>query len=147
MAKQFDLYIDTAVLTEIVVVNHNLGGYPIINMTKVDPISGDETYLSLYDPIIVSALIVDTNNIKVTFSGPFTGHLRAIVGDLDDLWQELVCIKNDINFIFKQLDLRAPSSRLSQLGTLVTQQMEALKNQIAAQATQLTTLTNRVNNL
>lgn len=148
MAKQFNYYIDTNALeTLAVTVTHNLGSTPIINMTSVNTVSDDETYLSIYNPIIVSVEVVDPNNTLVTFSGAFTGWFRAIAGDLNDSQMEFINIKNDVNFIFKQLDLRATGSRLTQLGELFTVQMQGIQSQLAAMTVQLTTLTNRVNNL
>jgi hypothetical protein len=145
--RAFEQYIDTDIHGLIVTVPHNLKAFPTVSFLRVETGPPKQTLISLFDPIITEVEALNSNEVKVTFSGVFTGYVRAITGDSQDFDKRIDTIEEDINFIYTRLDTYATSSQLTQLSSLRDQQHKELQDQVDDLNTQLESLTNRVDNL
>ncbi len=150
MARQYEQYIDTSIHGSVVIVDHNLEAYPIVSFLRVtDPGLEEEkqTLISLFDPILTELEVLNHNQVKVTFSGLFTGYFRAFKGDVQDIGSRLDDIEEDVDFIYDQLDTRVLTNRWAQMNALRDSQIADLKALITEQAVKFETLKNRVDRL
>jgi hypothetical protein len=150
MSRQYEQYVDTALVGLTSPIDHYLDGYPFASLLRIeDPGLPTEkhTLISLYDPVVAEIEVLNSNQIKITFSAPFTGYVRFFLGDSTDLVSRTNELQADIDFIYGQLDERVMTTRWMQMNALRDNQLSTLKAELDALKASHESLKNKVDRL
>lgn len=128
--KKHSAFIDTNTLGSIIVIEHNLGGTPLVQLT--DYTSGQEVLISLYDSRIGQIKVLNENNLQVTFAGAFRGYIYLYQVDIDNPsdHDRIVHLEERLVSLYGALNKMANRDQWSQMNTYFSQQIADVKTSI-----------------
>ena len=138
MIRKHMQYINTAISGLVIVIEHNLGGFPFIGVSE-RLVSGQRKYTSLFDSRFGEFKNLDDDRIQLTFASAYEGYIELFVVEVEDptVQERLLGLEQRYLSLIKQLESRATVDQVLQIDTLTQTKIDSLQNQLDTQISQI----------
>jgi hypothetical protein len=123
--------IDTEISGLVIQIEHNLADivYPFLFQTEE---FGQQKIISLYDPIIAEAKIIDKNIFQISFTGEWKGYLHLVKLNVSgsSYLARLEALESNSILLQEQINKLVNSSQWKQMNTYTLSEIDKLKKEI-----------------
>jgi len=145
--QKHKVYIDTTTTGLASIIEHNLSTTPLIFITDYE--TGQEVYVSFYDPRLSEVKVLDKDNVQITFASSFKGYIYfyKISVDSPSNQDRLTALEEKYIELLESTGNFTNKDQWIQMNTLMSKQLEVLESQVRILQNQVNLISDTVDKL